>query len=1123
MRKIKLLMAFAAMALVTFANPTAKAQNTNAGDMRGIVTDATGAVIPGATVKVLDKDKNITTTYLTDGAGLFDTGPIVPDNYRVTISRDGFETFIRSQITVGVGIYTVNAVLKPGAVATEVVVNEDVPLIQTETGEQSTTLEAKAMADLPNQGANWQNFVRIIPGATSTSTSGTANTGQAFSVNGNLPYNAVLADGASSTLSHSGNADVSTFETLQEVQINTSAFSAQFGIGGVVFNQISKGGTRTYHGALYEYAQNDALNAKSFYQSSKPYQRYHNFGGSVGGPVWLPQQMGGRNRAFFYFNYDQVISLSASTGYSTVPTDAMRSGDFSALAPIYDPASATKVAVGSSTFIRRTPITGNKIAAIDPVALKILAYIPKANYSGANASTSATTGIISNNYYYSVRGSQPYKRFFGRFDYDVNSNNRITASVSERDNPGHYVNGFGCPAVCVLGDVSSINSQITDVWNISSHTINEARIGYTNQLNFFIQETMDKGIASKFGMAYLKYDIIPNVNVSSYSGIGQPLSPFIYKEHNFDPSDVVTMIRGKHVIHFGGEYMIFQDNSTAYGNINGSTVGFTGAYTQCTYCQNAAGGGLAATGNAWADLMLGQIQNWSAQVTPEYAGRQKAPQMFIQDDWKISPKLTVNLGIRYQIMEGWKDTRGNQRTFDPTVTNSVTSTLGGEWYGTTKANGRSQLQDNIFNTFLPRVGFAYQYKNGLVIRGGYGLYAYLWSLDTYGSDEGAAFGYKGSISDSTNGVTAVGTLSGSNTNFPWVGPTTDSGAYNGQAVNFTARNTPVSKIQQYNLTVEKQLGTDYKASLAYVGSASMNLHFSRDINQVPAAHLALVDQQYRPYPQFNAITGSTFNADANYNSLQATMQKRMTHGLSFDTSYVWSKFLDEYDSSAWGSRNGTTTYQSAYDIKANYGPSNFDVRQAFKGDLVLDLPFGHGQRYLNHNLILDEVVGGWRLASTYALQTGNPFTITVPTNLAQSYAGSGSLYPNWVSDASLPRGSRNRDHWFNNTYVDQAGVKHGSDATAAFAIGPNGTFGNVKRNSVYGPGMVSFNLSLGKTFNIYKDKHKVEFRVDGTNVLNHPVFANPNGSVSNSNFGKITGTSMFVGGRNLQLMGRYSF
>jgi Carboxypeptidase regulatory-like domain len=1100
MKRLRLAISFFAL-ILTSSGPSVWAQNTNSGDIRGEVTDSTGAVVPDVDITVLDTEKGVAKIFKTNSSGLFDTGSLVTGTYKITFTKAGFSPYVRSSVTLEVGTITINGEMRVGSVAQEIIVNTDVPLIKTETGEQSTTLVAKEMQNLPNQGQDWENFVKLIPGATGT-TSYTGATGQALSVNGNLPYNAVLNDGSSSALSHSGNADVSVFETLQEVQVSTSAFSAQYGIGGAVFNQISKGGTNKWHGSLYEYAQNDFFNARSYFQKSAPYTRFHNFGGAVSGPVI-------HDKAFFYFNYDQVINLSASTGTITVPTDAMRNGDFSALAPIYDP-STTSSAVGTDgkTYIKRTQFSLNKIINIDPVAAKIQAFYPHANVPGT---TSASTGITSNNYYYSYRGSQPFKKYFGRFDYDVSPTNRITASVTKRDNPAVYPSSIGCPINCYLGDVDSYNSQITDVWNISNRTINELRMGYTNQLNFFATYTAGKGFPATLGLQFSHADIFPTVNVSSYQGLS-PGTTAVYKEHNFDPSEVVTMIRGHHALHFGGEYLIFQDNSTAWGNVNGATTGFTGTYTQCTYCVQTKQVG--ASGNAYADFLLGDIQNWSAGVTPEFAGRQKAPQVFVQDDWKIRPNITLNLGLRYQIMEGWSDAKNNQRIFDPLVVNSATGTLGAMWYEANGDHGRHQLQNNVYNTFLPRVGIAWQIRPDMVVRGGYGLYAYLWSLDTYGSGEGSAFGASGSLSDTTNGFTPLGSLSGANPQFPYVSTSKLNSAFNGQGVSYNQQQTPVAKIQQYNLTVEKQIGGNMAASIAYVGSRSMNLNFNVDIDQVPQGQLALVDQQFRPYPQFNGVTGSTNNSIANYNSLQLTFQRRLTNNFSIASSYVWSKFLDEYDSSAWGSRGGTQTYQNAYDPHANYGPSNFDVRDAFKGNAIVLLPFGYGRQFLNKNKLVDEAVGGWQVATDYVLQTGNPITVTLPSTIAQSYT-SGNLYPNLVGD---PRNApRTIAQWF-NACLPTSTV---ACTSPAFASPGNGTFGNNRRNDVFGPGQIIFDLSAGKTFNLWAERYTFQLRVDAINALNHANFGNPGTSLSTGSAGVITSTTN--GGRALQLGGRFSF
>jgi hypothetical protein len=1090
---------WSAVSLITLAlvaaTPALRAQNTNSADIRGVATDPTGAAVPDVTVTVLDIEKGVMREFKTNAAGLYDTGPIVTGTYRITFAKAGFSQFVRSSVTLDVGMIEINAPMQVGGVTQEIVVTGDVPLVKTETGEQSTTLVAKEMQNLPNQGQDWQNFVKLIPGATGTTTY-TGATGQALSVNGNLPYNAVLNDGSSSALSHSGNADVSVFETVQEVQISTSAFSAQYGIGGAVFNQISKGGSNKWHGSLYEYAQNDFFNARSYFQTSAPYTRFHNFGGSVSGPVL-------RDKAFFYFNYDQVINLSASVGFNTMPTLAMRNGDFSALAPIYDPTTtASAVGTDGKTYINRKQFAGNKLPKIDPVAANLQAFLPLPNVAGT---TNATTGITSNNFYYSIRGSQPFKKYFGRFDYQFTPNNRLTASVTKRDNPATYPGSLGCPLNCYVGDVDSYNAQITDVWNISPRAINELRIGYTNQLNFFATQSAGKGYPAKLGLLFSKADIFPSINISSYTGSGlaqfNPGTTATYKEHNFDPSDIVTLIRGKHVLHFGGEYLIFEDNSTAWGNVNGATAGFTGVYTQCTYCVQTKQ--VAASGNAYADFLSGTMQNWSAQVTPEFAGRQKAPQVFVQDDWKLAPNLTVNLGLRYQIMEGWSDAKNNQRTFDPLVTNTATGTPGAMWYAVNGDHGRHQLQNNVYSTFLPRVGFAYQIHPGTVIRGGYGLYAYLWSLDTYGSGEGSAFGSSGSITDTSNGVTPIGSLSAANPQLTYVAANTVNSSFNGQGVSYNQQQTPVAKIQQYNLAVEKQIGTNMAASIAYVGSKSMNLNFNVDINQVPESKLAQVDQAFRPFPQFNNVTGSTNNADANYNSLQFTFQRRLTNNFSIASSYVWSHFLDEYDSSAWGSRGGTQTYQRANDVHANYGASNFDVRNAFKGDAIYLLPFGVGKAFLNKNRFLDEAIGGWQVASDYVLQTGNPVTVTV-NGANNSYAQSGTWYPNQVGD---PRAApRNLTKWFN---------------TAAFASPTPGNFGTNHRNNVYGPGQIIFDLSAGKTFNLWAERYKFQLRVDAINALNHANFGNPGTAIGSGGAGTITSTTN--SGRNLQLGGRFSF
>src|SRR5579864_8289029 len=291
--------------VLIFGSLPCLAQSVNSGDIRGSVTDPSGALIPGVTVTVLNVNTGVSKSFTSNDSGLYDTNSIVTGSYTLTFKKDGFGTLVRGPVSVEVGFTTVNAELQVGAASQEVTVTSDVPLLKTETSEQSTTLEAKSMAQLPQvaggPGVSWENFMILLPGATgnSDSSQGSSNPGQEVAINGNLPYSNILADGASTTLSHSQNANPAIFETVAELQVNTSSFSAQYGIGGAIFNQISKGGTSQFHGAAYDYFQNDALTAQPYLFGATaqpiPHLRFNNFGFAIGGPIL-------KKKMFFFFD-----------------------------------------------------------------------------------------------------------------------------------------------------------------------------------------------------------------------------------------------------------------------------------------------------------------------------------------------------------------------------------------------------------------------------------------------------------------------------------------------------------------------------------------------------------------------------------------------------------------------------------------------------------------------------------------------------------------------------------------------------------------------------------------------------------------------------------------------------
>lgn len=1128
-----------------FSAATSFAQNTNSADIRGIVTDANGAVVPGANVVLKDIDKGTEKTFVTDKVGLYETGSIVPDSYIVTVTAPGFKTSIRGPIKLDVGQAGLNFKLTIGAVTEEINVNTDLPLLDSEDGSRTSTLEGETLAKLPQLGADWQNFIKLLPGS-----SYSFGAGQATSINGNLPYSSVLEDGATVTLPQSSNADVTVFETTSEVKVDANAFSAQYGIGGIIFNQITKGGTNKFHGAAYEYFQNNALNAADYAFGNvgkAAFLRYDNYGFSIGGPIVVPHLIP-TGKVFFYFNFDKTYKNGGSANQLlTVPTDAEKTGDFTGMPTVYDYATQvlTYNGQGQPSVTRKSFASefnnGNKIPTnrLSAVALATQKFFPEPNTPGHPTAQ----GLPFQNYFVNVPNLSPFTKYFGRLDWDVTSKHRLTISDTTSDNPAvSYGNGAAlCPINCQTQDVSRDNAQVSDVWTINSKMTNEARFGFTDQLNFFSPFSNGKGYPTQLGVKWAVADAFPNFSFNNYLGLGSP-SNAVYKEMLFDPSDVVTMVLGRHILHFGGEFLINRADSTAWGNQNPGSTDFQGYYTDQALNSQQINGQSPQTYDPtdYADFLVGLSADWYGNVSPEWGGRLKNPQAFIQDDYKLRPNLTVNLGLRWAGISGWKEVKGNITSFDPTVINPGTdpngkaNTYGGQWFAFNHAGGRDRVEAPNWTTFLPRVGFAYSPKPTTVVRGGIGLYNYTWSQDFYGGGIGSAFGSAGGAFDPSGGIypqllldsdgsiNSEGGYGKSMRQLLVTSPTTPN-AFNGNGVGFTNYHTPVPEIWQYNLTFQREITNSMAATVAYVGSHGFHLQFPVDINQVPQNQLSVTDitpgMNKRPYPNFTSITGSLDTAISNYNSLQITFARRTTHGLSLNAAYTYSKFLDSQDSSAGGGNGGPGTYQSSYCLRCNYGPSVFDQRHVFTGSAIYTLPFGHGGQFLNKSSLEDLVFGGWRLSATSRINTGSPFTPVMANN--QSYAQSGNQFPNQIGDprsvlapnntAGDPNngGQQTTVHTIANWFNKYAFVSPGVAA-----------FGTVHRNSLYGPDYSDVSLSFGKTFTVM-EHYKLEIRADARNFLNHASFGGPDSAIDDNHPATISYVTN--GGRNMQLYGRFSF
>jgi len=1045
-------------------------QNSATSDIRGTVTDASGSVLPEIEVTIIEIQTGVVKHLTTNSSGLYDAVSILPGKYTVTFSKPGFKTEVTSGIILEAGAITVNASLTVGATSETVNVSSEGIRLQTETSEQAATLTEEAMTELPNIRLKWTNFIQSLPGV--------SGTGTALSINGNMLYeDNWLSDGGTITHPESSDPFIGVQETIAEVKIDTSNFGAQYGAGGVIMNQITKSGTNSFHGAAYEYVENDFFNAKTYFSPKVPNLRFNNWGFSVGGPIL-------KNKLFFYFNRDAIHNTSTSFPFATYPTEAMRKGDFSnpAFQPIYDPATYN----GSA----RQPFAGNIIPAsrIDPVAKAIDAYIPLPNLPGG-----------SNNWHGGLTAINPNTRYFGRFDYNITDSNRLTGTVVDTYNVS-FTPTPDCPLDCQSNVGHFYQSQLTDVWSFGSKLVNEFRMAYLGQENAFLPPTLGGDYPQKIGLQYAEANIFPNVTINGSAGFGGTSvgsgPNFNLNQNSYEPSDVVTLVRGKHILTFGGTVAMLESNSGLYGNIQSANFTFSGYYSQKAPFTTGGGSG-------YADFLLGQINTWSANNTPVYYLRTKLPQAFAQDDWKPMPNLTINLGLRYQFQIGWSETENRLGLFDPSLVNPVTGTPGSIWFA--GQNGERTHIQNSVNSFLPRVGLSWSPRHDLVIRGGYGRYAYLWSGDVYASNaRQVAAGAKGFLSDSRQ-VSPVFELSDPDPPLNYVSANRNPGAYNGQSLNYYPADTPVAIVNEYSLNVQKQLFDGIIWQVAFVGSYGTNLSFPADVNQVPESLLGPGNAQAnRPYPQFNTINGDDYNAHSNYNSLQTYIEKSFHNGLTYNINYSWSKMLDDQDSSGWGGQAGSQDYQNAHVPSVNYGLSNYDSTNRLKGYAVYQLPFGRDRRWLRDKPMLDQLVGGWEASSLVNIQSGTPYNLVVGTSNL-SGALSGKWYPNVVGNPHVAH--KSAAEWFN---------------PAAFAIPAPYTFGNSGRNSLRGPRYTAVNLSIAKNFRFQIDyPFGLQIRMDAFNAFNHTILANPNGSIGTPSAGTITGTQLT--GRLLQLGARFSF
>ena len=1121
-----------AVAAVLLLTQPGQAQNTNTGEIKGIVTDPSGAVVPNVAVTLTNVHTGVSTATTTNGSGLYDVPSLLPGLYNISFKANGFETFEQQGIVVEVQTIGVNAQLKVGSASQQVTVTAQNTLLETESSDQHVIFSTKTVEDVPTVGGVWYNeLTNVLPGVNPGGGGSQDASGQGVGINGTQGYlGNWLIEGSDATQPRDVNAsdNYPPIDSIAEVQAITGTFGAQYGTGVAAFNVILKSGANQWHGSAFEFIQNDAFDALNYFtpKGQKTPLRWNEFGGSIGGPIL-------HDKLFFYFTYQRNPAHSSFVETSTVPTDAMKAGNFSSLPNlIYDPNSTTCTNNGAGTCTR-TQIPNNTITSgFDPVALAIQKYFPEPTNPNA----------LYNNYTVVVTEPSLSSYYAGKVDYDINANNRLSGSILEY--PISLINSID--AFCPLGfDCTKApqnlnqDAQITETWTISPRTLNEARIGAVRELDKYVPATYNQNYPQKLGIepAYggnAPGNIFPDITINGGDGAGQigvgggvhaVLADGAYVE-----GDILTLVRGRHTVKLGGEFDKSYQNYTNWGDVSSGNFQFDGIgtaqfwpggnYPNTAGCsqQQGCNPAIPPTGAPYADFLLGQVYGWYVYDYEETGARMWNLAGFVQDDYKVLPNLTLNLGMRYQYQSGWGEVHNRFGSFDPTLVNSgqyvPAGTLGAMIYG--GQDGRSTIEDGV-NEWDPRLGLAWAVLPTWSIRASYGIFDAPRSAESYTDGAlGLGLNPQGSNGYSSNFSTGVKYYP-----TPWTlasGPPAGSviypnqsafsnAKYNYQGVYYYPVHMPIEYYQEALLSVQHQFPGNMLLDASYVFTKGTHLNFNRDINQVPESKLSQ-GASAEPYPQYTYIWGAIFDGYSNYNALQLRFEKRMSHGISFLVNYAWSKTMDAGTSN--GHYETIDVWQNAYNTSANYGLSQLDVPQSLNGYATWELPFGKGRPVGLHGLA-DEALGGWRLTGVFQAHSGIPFTPTVGTadgsnsQAAQCYCGY-SWFPNVVGSPKLAHPSISE--WFN---------------TAAFAVPSADTFGDARRNMLRGPDWRDVDFSLGKTFWLGewdgKDYH-MEVRADAFDSLNNPNFGQPSAGVGVAGGGVITSANT---SRQLQIGARVSF
>ena len=1117
---------------------------TVAGQISGLVTDPSGAAIAGATVVVTDIDRNTNIRSTSNESGFYLISPLPPGRYKMRAEKQGFRAYLVESIPIATQQKAeVNLALQVGAVSEAVTVTGGAQLVDTTNATLSGVVENKRIIDLPLNGRNIYSLAWATAGVfPQRPAAGSANEGfhsiGIFTVNGGRDSsNAILMDGVpvtmnSNTANMNANSAVPSVEGVEEFRIQTNSYSAEYGrSGGGVLTIATKSGTNTLHGSLFEFVRNSKMDANNWFanasgQKLATFQR-NEFGASSGGPLVIPKVYDGRNKTFWFAVYEGRRQRAATTRFFTLPTAEQMGGDFSktltaagALRNIYDPMSTSPDPARPGQFTR-TVFPQNRIPAnrIDPVSANVLKFFGP----GPNLAGQPNTG--QNNFFFQGKAPTDVNRGTTKVDHNFNDSQRIffryTIFQNQNSQPELWA-GPGCPdGGCYSNYERQQNAALDYSWTLNPTTLLSLRYGFARSI-------LDRGSWHKGfkptalglpGYTETGADLL----VFPEFGVEEMTMPGLLHHWNFRSANqshtfvgTLSKVYGSHSLKVGTE---MRENLINHMQAPWSlNFTFNRGMTQGPDPRVVS----AAGGFGFASFLLGTGASGSEVHGIRPALESKSFGYYLQDDWKVSRKLTLNLGLRWDFETGLTERYDRYAVFDPSAANPLSQRTGqnlkGGWTFANKGGRGRTLKGIEWGKIAPRIGIAYQLRPGTVIRAGGGIF---YTMATYGANNYGTAPFRATTPwvSTIDGVTPTDLLRNPFPNgvLQPEGSANGLNAALGQGVGSPVPNTMTTPYNsQWNFSIGQDLGRSTTLELAYAGNKGTHLPLSWQMDQLADAQIrpdaGLLDtvanpffgiipvgplsnrtvqrgELLTPYPQYPGVSyAGTSWGNSNFHSFQATLKKRFSQNGTAVVAYTFSKLIADGGDNAWDS-SGFRNFNCRA-CERSISPYHYPHRLVLTS--TYELPFGKGKQFGgNWGGFVNSLLGQWQVNGVMTLSSGSPLQMLTTGNTSFSFGG-GQRPDSTGQDARLDNPTL--DRWFD---------------TSAFRLPAQYTFGNVGRMhpNLRSDFVEMLDLSVFKRFNVFRERVALELRGESYNAFNHPVFGSPNTTVGNAQFGRVTGTA----------------